>query len=232
MRKIIVAFGAVMALLALGSTGALASARSGSPDATPACGSQCVDVSSLLLGTSTIQNAYIYGDHGTGGQVGDAVDLKYASNSRPNEDFTKGQVGTLADFCGRLIRRTSYVCVNYPHTFPVYETGWTPFGNASGLCVGIKLPGFRGEKVTLQRCGASAATLWVGDLNNAVAVNGHLYSPWVNGADPNFSHPLVLTVNAGSHHPANLLLVRRLNFLTGHVVPDSQQFTLSYGPVP
>ncbi len=44
-----------------------------------------------------------------------------------------------------------------------------------------------------------------------------LYKPWVNAPDPNFSHPLVLSVDAGTFLPENQLKVERLNLLTGHV---------------
>jgi hypothetical protein len=40
------------------------------PAATPACGDNCFALSSLVLGPDLIQNAYIEGDLGTGGRVG------------------------------------------------------------------------------------------------------------------------------------------------------------------
>jgi hypothetical protein len=228
MRKMIVALSTALAMLTVGSAAALASGR-GVPGATPACGTQCFDLSSLVLGRAEIQNAYIAGDTGVGGRVGQAVDLNRASNSHPNQDFTDAFVGTLRNFCGGVIPARSYVCITYPRSFPVFESDWSPYGNESGLCVGIKLPGYRGERITLRRCGVSAATLWVGDRRNATVVAGHVYLPWVNAADTAFSHPLVLTVDTGSRHPGNLLKVERLNFLTGRVVRDSQEFTLTFG---
>ena len=51
------------------------------------------------LGRGTIQNAYVPGDNGTGGKAGMEVNLNFASNSHPNEDFTGAQVGTLLNFC-------------------------------------------------------------------------------------------------------------------------------------
>lgn len=230
MRKMIVA-GAAGVLLAVSATTAYASAHSLAPDATPACGSQCFELSSLLLGPNMIQNAYVPGDNGANGKVGQPVSLKTASNSRPNEDFTRSKVGTLSDFCGGLISAHSYVCLNYPGNYPVFESDWTPFGNASDLCVGVKKAGVRNQDVTLRRCGASARTLWVGDLRNATSHDGYLYTPWVNASDPNFSHPLVLTVDTGSRHPGNRLKAERLNLLNGNVVRDSQEFTLTYGVV-
>jgi len=231
MRKFITALSAAAALLMLGSAASQASVTGVTPRATPACGSQCFELSSLELGTGTIQNAYIKGDNGIGGAVGKRLNLRLASNSRPNEDFTGAQVGTLRTFCGDLISETSYVCVNYPANYPVFESNWSPFGNESGLCAGIARRNVAGQNVTLQNCGVSARTMWVGDVANSTTHNGLFYTPWVNASDPNFSHPLVLTVDAGTFLPENQLKVERLNLLTGAVVPDSQEFTLAFGPV-
>ena len=230
MRKIIVTLAASAALLTLGSAAAQASVSGNRPGATPACGAQCFDLSSLVLGPHTIQNAYIRGDNGTGGKAGQRLSLRRASNSRPNEDFTGAEVGTLVNFCGTLISATSYVCVNYPGSYPVFESNWSPFGNDSGLCAGIALRNVAGQNVTLEPCGASARTIWVGDLLDSVIHNGRLYTPWVNASDPNFSHPLVLTVATGTYLPANQLKVQRLNLLAVHTVADSQEFTLEPGP--
>jgi hypothetical protein len=231
MRKMITALSAAAALLAFGMAAAQASVTRNTPDATPACGAQCFDLSSLVLGTRYIQNAYVAGDHGTGGKVGQDLNMHLASNGRPNEDFTGALVGTLGTYCGNQISSTSYVCVNYPSSYPVFESNWSPFGNESGLCAGVASAGVNNETVTLQVCGASGRTLWVGDLAKSVTVSGSLYTPWVNGADPNLSHPLVLTVVPGTSHPENLLRLERLNLLTGSTVLDTQQFTLTPGPV-
>ena len=231
MRKTITLLATAAAMLTVGSAAAQAApARVIVPGATPSCGAQCFDLSSLVLGTSVIQNAYIARDRGVGGKVGIRLNLKRASNSHPNEDFTGAEVGTLAAYCGTLISPVSYVCVNYPGDYPVYEGNWSPFGNQSGLCAGVAVPDLTGENVTLQPCGVTARTLWVGDLANSVTHDGNQYTPWVNGSDPNFSHPLVLTVDQGSFLPANQLKVQRLNLLDGDTVEDSQQFTLQAGP--
>jgi hypothetical protein len=231
MRKIIVALGTAAALLTLGAAAAQASVRPAAPRVTPACGAQCFALSSLELGSDVVQNAYVPGDTGVGGRIGQELDLRHASNSSPNQDFTGAKVGTLRDYCGGLIKAESYVCINYPGTYPVFESNWSPFGNETGLCAGLASPGVVAENVTLQTCGASATTLWVGDVANAISHHGRFYTPWVNASDPNFSHPLVLTVNAGSSRPRNQLRVERLNLLTGGVVPDAQEFTLHFGPV-
>ncbi len=231
MRKMLIAATAAAALLTLGSTAAQAAQASSTPKATPACGSQCFELSSLLLGTHAIQSAYVPGDKGVGGKVGQPLNLRRASNSRPNEDFTGAQVGTLADFCGGLISAQSYACVRYPSGYPVFESNWSPFGNQTDLCAGVARADVNRSMVTLQTCGDTSRTLWVGDLANSVTHSGHLYTPWVNGSDPNFSHPLVLTVDTGTFRPANLLRVERLIPLADNTIRDSQEFTLEFGPV-
>lgn len=231
MRKMLTALSTAAALLTLGSTTAQAAATPAVPKATPSCGVACFELSSLVLGRHAIQNAYIPGDNGTHGRVGRPVNLKHASNTRPNQDFSGAQVGTLGNYCGQLISSTSYVCVRYPSSYPVFESIWSPFGNQTSLCSGIARANVNREKVTLQRCGVSARTLWVGDLAHSVTHSGHLYTPWVNGSDPNFSHPLALTVDTGTFLPQNLLRVERLNLIGGNTVKDTQEFTIEVGPV-
>jgi hypothetical protein len=205
------------------------------PAATPACGFSCFNLSSLTLGLGTIQNAYVPGDTGVGGKVGQVVNLNYASNTHPNEDFQGAQVGTLSDYCGTTLSTTSYVCRTYPSGYPVFESNWAPFGNQTGLCSGVynsaSAPAYSGENVTLQPCGNNASTLWIGDLAKFVFRNGHVYLPWVNGASTSFSHSLVLTVDPGTVKPINQLRLQNLNTLSHGVVPDTQQFTFTFGPV-
>jgi len=230
-----VAISSVIGLSAATMASAATAQPSAKPAATPACGFNCFNLSSLTLGLRTIQNAYIPGDTGTGGKVGQRLNLNFASNSHPNEDFTGAQVGTLLDFCpnfgGTGLSQTSYVCINYPSSYPVFESDWSPFGNESGLCAGAQLPVASGESVTLQNCGTTASTIWVGDLANATIRFGRVYLPWVNGASTNFSHQLTLTVDPGTAKPINQLKLQTLNKLTGGTVPDTQEFTFFFGPV-
>lgn len=236
MRRFTLPVLAAAAIIGLAAPAASASPHPIVPNATPACGSNCFDLSSLALGRHTIQNAYVPGDTGVGGKVGQKVNLNFASNSHPNEDFTGAQVGNLGNFCPNLggsgLSATSYVCINYPAFYPVFESNWSPFGNESDLCVGARQPLFSGENVTLQECGTSASTIWVGDLRNDTVHNGRLYIPWVNGASSNFSHPLVLTVDPGTRKPVNQLRVQSLNHLTNGVAPDTEEFTFTAGPTP
>jgi hypothetical protein len=226
---------AVSSVIGLSAASAASAQTAVRPAATPACSFNCFNLSSLTLGRGTIQNAYIPGDTGVGGKVGQKVNLNFASNSHPNEDFTGAQVGTLLNFCpnfgGAGLSQTSYVCINYPSSYPVFEANWSPFGNESGLCTGSKLALFSGRETTLQPCGVNATTIWVGDLANGTTRFGRAYVPWVNGASTTFSHALVLTVDPSTHNPINQLRVQTLNKLTGGAVSDTQEFSFFFGPV-
>jgi hypothetical protein len=225
---------AVSSVIGLSAASAASAQTVVRPNATPACSFNCFNLSSLTLGRGTIQNAYIPGDTGVGGKVGQKVNLNFASNSHPNEDFTGAQVGTLLNFCpnfgGAGLSQTSYVCINYPSSYPVFEANWSPFGNESGLCTGSKLALFSGRETTLQPCGVNATTIWVGDLANGTTRFGRPYVPWVNGASTTFSHALVLTVDPSTHNPINQLRVQTLNKLTGGAVSDTQEFSFFFGP--
>ena len=235
MRRIFTVAAAAVAISALAIPAASASTHHARPNATPACGINCFDLSSLELGHTQVLNAYVPGDTGIGGKAGQKVNLHYGSDSHPNEDFTGAQVGTLLDFCpnfgGTGLSATSYACINYPKTYPVFEADWSPFGNQSDLCVGAAEPITAGENTTLQQCGDEASTLWVGDLHHAFPVPPTGVIPWVNGASTTFSHPLVLTVDPGSRNPANQVKLQTENLLTGGALENAQEWRITFGPI-
>lgn len=234
----------------MGAGAASASTHNAKSNATITCSAYCTDVSSLVLGPNTILNAYVPGDTGTGGKVGQKVTMKFGSNSHPNEDFTdymtdNGTQETVADFCSawpapQSFNPTSYVCQNY-FDDDVFELSWSPFGNESGLCAGVARA-VNNENITLQPCGASDNTLWIGDMANGIGDTGvgpsivtdctdtGVYCPWINGGDTDFSQPLVAQVNAGSSHPANQMILTRELLLTGGVARDNEQLTTIDGP--
>jgi hypothetical protein len=225
MRKTIIALAAASSLLAFGATAAQAAVKP-KPNATPACGAQCIDIFSRVLGHHTILNAYVPGDTGVGGKVGQKLNLKFASNSHPNEDFTLAADGTVSQFCGTELAPTSVACIHYGSS-EVLELNWTPFGNETDLCAGTSGTIFSGENVTLQQCGVYEGTLFIVDSDNTQ----HGYSPLIDGASASFSHPEVVTVDPGTVHPTNQIKVETENTLTGGVIPDSQLFLGFPGPV-
>lgn len=215
---------------------------------TVACGSLCTSFFNAQLGSSTTLNAYIKGDNGIGGKVGTKVNLHVAGNFRPNGDFTPSISGFVFQFCGffanDFFSPTSYICLHYPF-FDVFELNWAPFGNQSTLCAGVAAA-VAGESVTLQPCGISANTVWVADRTNATlgtdcrvattppvgpgvdpSVN---YCPWLNGGDTHFSEPLVATLNTGTQHPTNQVMLEP-EAMVGSEVRSNQLWAFYFGPV-
>ena len=318
-----------------GATVAWASGPHARSNATIVCGEECLDLSGNLLGPAFIQNASRLGGV-AGTEQGRKVNLRSGGNARTNEDFVFRADGFVRQFCGTakgdLFSPTSYQCLHY-RFLPVFEANFAPDSNESGYCAGV-LAATQGAKVRLEPCGASARTLWIGDVRNlcgpvtvpdsttatlpagippsgpaagplaagplssnqviplnvtdsglvnaasvivddttlgsdlvlntdytvgpgnevtilaAGSAQGgdHLvitYTdthqncptaqqadsvPWINGGDTAFSHPLVLTVDASSKHPANQLYLAAENTSAG-LVPDTQQFSVTAGPV-
>jgi hypothetical protein len=230
MRKVFIALSAASALLVLGAASAAQASTRVGPDATPACGDNCFNLYSLAYGHNQIQSANVPGDNGgTGWKVGQTINLSRATDSSPNEDFTGGYVGTVGQLCpeGQL---SPYICNTYGSSstyqgnFPVYESDFSPYGNETGLCVGVQRPNAANENVSLQPCGEGPGTFWVADLAHA-----HIgYTPFLSGSDTNYTHPSVLTVVSGSTI-GKRLRINPLNLLTGGYVPNEQMFALDFG---
>jgi hypothetical protein len=224
MRKVFIALAAAASLLAFGATAAQAATHS-KPNSTPACGAQCLDIYSQVFGPGRILNAYVPGDLGVGGRSGQKVNLRYASNSHPNEDFTLAADGTVGQFCGHELAVTSVACLHYRGDEAI-EANWTPYGNETDLCVGTAGPLYPGKPVTLQTCGTYEGTLFIAD-----AANKHgKWVPLIDGASASFSHPDVITVFPGSVRPTDQLKVEPENTLTGGVIPDTQMWSGFPGP--
>ena len=235
MRKYIVALSAAAGLLMFGAAGAQAATHPHHAirNATEACGAYCSDFSSLLLGTGTIMNAYVAGDTGTvPSRPGQPVNLKYASNSHPNEDFQLEQVGTVSQFCpqggGDTLGANSVACLRYA-TYTAYELDWSPFGNDSGYCAGTVGTPYNGMQVKLVRCGHSEGSLLI-DEGNDDTVGGLTYDSYITGATSQFSHPYVLSVDPGTARPANQIKLSAQNTLTGGAARDAEMFTSQNGP--
>ena len=227
---VVAASAAITTSLGLAAAGAASASPSPhvTKNATSVCGGLCFDLSSALLGPHMIQNA-------VGGAAGTSINLRNDGNAKVNEDFTVGFVGFLGQFCendgGHGLDATSYVCVTYPPFWDVFEGNFAPNSNETGLCVGLAKPGVA-QRVSLQPCGATSRTLFVGDRANGLGGDCRIpgnYCPWVAASDTFVTHPLALKVNAFSKHPLNVLRVDREN-LSGGVVSDNQQFTTEPGP--
>jgi hypothetical protein len=228
---------ATMVASSVGLSLGTATAATTRPQDTASCGTNCISVFSRQLGSGTTLNAYVPGDKGTGGKIGQKVNMHLAGNTRPNGDWQPSLSGFVFQFCGLLANDffspTSYLCLKHPF-FPVIELNWAPFGNQSTLCAGVAKGSVAGESVTLQSCGQSANTVWVGDPTVSTGPGTCLapipssklpigpndpnfnFCPLINGGDTSFSQPLVLTLNTGTQAPQNQLMLERLNLLNGH----------------
>ncbi len=200
------------------------------------CAGSCFSLYSRRIGTGQSMNAYIPGDTGTGGRVGRLVNLSPAMNFRPNSNFTPSVVGQVRQFCGaegnKFFSPTSYVCVNYPNSW-LFEADWSPSGDQSDLCAGVAVVGQSDEAVTLQQCGASDRTLWIGDRTNGRGGDCRYpgdYCAWVSASDAHSGPPLVLTVVTGSRVLPNQLRIEPL-LLAGRFASNVQQFAYFWGPV-
>lgn len=221
------------ALCIAGATAASASAHPRS-NATLVCGNLCFDLSNLQLdGTGT--GAYL--QNAVGGASGTSINMRSEGIAKANEDFeaavdtTVGNIGTPTTACGEgLLSPGSIFCTN-PAIFsgdPVFEANFAPDSNQTGLCVANQVANVAG-RLALAPCGVSPRTMWIFDTAQfSVFRHGHLYSPWLNGADTNFSHPLALTVNPSSKSPTNVLRTDEEN-TTGGFLPDTQLFTETFG---
>jgi len=230
-----------------GASAGVATAATSHPKDTVACGSNCVSLFSDKLGSSVTMNAFVPGDTGVGGHVGTPVNLHIAANDRPNGDFTRSIDGFVFQFCGFLANDffspTSFICTHYPF-FVVSEFNWSPFGNQSGLCAGVRTA-VNDANVTLRPCGVTATTLWIADrIHSTLGTNCLVpttqpvspgdpsvnFCPLINGGDTNFSQPLVLTLDTGTNHPTNQLQLER-ELLVGNIARSNQQWAFYFGPV-
>jgi hypothetical protein len=221
---------AVTAALGLTAAGAVSASTSGRhaasggpavPTATKVCGKRCNDLFNLQLGYKFIPS--------TNGQYGSDLDLALAHNFTPSEDFIATQVGTLGQFvAGGVISSTSYVALNYPLSWPVFEEQFAPYSVTTGLCAGVSKRDLKpGGEISLRSCGSNARTLWVGDLANAVKDKHSIFGfdlPWVNGGDTSFSNALSLTTDDFGH-----LYLARLA-MNGGAVNDNQEWGVKLGP--
>ena len=227
-RKLFAA--AVAVALAGGASTAGALTASTANAATPSCGGSCVNVFSPQFGTHH-HPSFIMDSFRQGTRTGNPIILFQASNNDPAEDFVLSVQGSVADFFQAGLV-TSSVALHYGcvagvtfHTCnpavstndPAWEMEYAPFGAPTGECVGVARTAGQGTPVTLQPCGASSKTIWIGDtLDGHFTSFLHGHFPMINGSDTNFSHPFVLTYPFAAHptdHPRPVLMTAAL---TGH----------------
>ena len=198
------------------AAGAIAAAAGGlavaiAPSAsavTPSCGTGCIDIFSHDFGTFA-HPGFLMDVYKQAQAVGQPLILFQVSNSDPAEDFTIADQGSVSDFYGAGLASAAVdlhygcgwnssqaKCTNASPDFEAYEFEYAPFGADTGLCAGVGVTAYAGEKVTLQPCGVSARTLWIADYSDSPFT---ISIPLINGSDTNFSHPYVLTYPFSSY---------------------------------
>jgi hypothetical protein len=148
-------------------------------------------------------------------KAGQPVILFQRSNTDQAEDFAVENFGSVTSF----YHQYHLVSPAFAHTYgadTAYEIQYEPYGVNSNFCVST-WPGQApqpGYKAQLEWCGAAANSLWAADSRRGdggatgTAADGRstggAFSPsgtdvaLVNGADDNFSNPLVLSYLAGN----------------------------------
>jgi hypothetical protein len=203
---------AVLAAIVL-ALGIAAGTGTAAHAATPSCGPGCIDIFSWQFG-NFIHPAFVVDTFRQGEKTGQPIILFRESNSDPAEDFNAEFNGTTADFYAAglvsaevalhygcqgtiAIADAEIPCGPASANTAAFELEYSPYGVASGLCVGVAATAFQGEGVTLQPCGESARTVWIVDTNDQTRITA-AGVPLINGSDTNFSHPFVLTYPAAA----------------------------------
>jgi hypothetical protein len=135
--------------------------------ATVKCGSNCASLFNQRFGSADV--SAVTGSSAVGGPVALAK-----AAAVPAQDFAIFDLGHVHNFY-RLGLINSTLNGSYGSD-EVYEYEYVPARSFTDLCLGVA-PG--AAAVTLQKCGRTTSTLWIGD---AAAANGS-YTPLISGTD-------------------------------------------------
>jgi hypothetical protein len=223
--KVLAAAATLTMVGGVGTMGVLTAGTAGA--ATPSCGPACINIFSRDFGTFRHPN-FTVDVLRQGAKVGQPVILFKTSNSDPALDWSLSFQGHASDFCaaglvsaltclhyggGATIATVGTTVIKYPD-LPAWEVEYAPFGVDSGLCMGVAATASQNEGVSLQPCGVSGRTVWIGDsLDNPFS----FYVPVINGSNTNFSHPFVLTYPSNGYptdKPRPQIQVRNLTGFT------------------
>jgi len=195
--KVLAAAATLTMVGGVGTMGVLTAGTAGA--ATPSCGPACINIFSRDFGTFRHPN-FTVDVLRQGAKVGQPIILFKTSNSDPALDWSLSFQGHVSDFCAAGLV-SALTCLHYGGAghitptvtypdLPAWEVEYAPFGVDSGLCMGVARTASQNEGVSLQPCGVSGRTVWIGDsLDNPFS----FYVPVINGSNTNFSHPFVLT---------------------------------------
>jgi hypothetical protein len=203
-----------LAVAGLALPAASASVR---PDVTSSCGANCVDAHFIVPGKRYLPEVFL-SKSGTAGK-NSKLDLDYASNSDPAEDFIPSGVGTIVPtYCtksghsagGNFSNNQCNLLVNLGYGGDeAYEDQYAPGGFGSGLCVGVWNNArtlSSTAAIRMEACGESPDTVLVIAPSipdeSATAADGGDFV--VDGASNNFSDPFVATASSSTTLPTLL----------------------------
>jgi hypothetical protein len=169
-------------------TGALTAGSASA--ATPSCGPTCINIFSKQFGTHKKPN-FVVDVWRQSARPGQPIILYRTANYDVAEDFSISFQGLTSDFCAVGLV-SALTCLHYG-SLPAFEIQYTPLGQYTGLCLGVAEPAFQNEGVTLQPCGVSGKTVWIGASPAFPVIGLSRYDVAINGSNTNFSHPFVLT---------------------------------------
>lgn len=193
--------GMLMAVAAAAATGVMVLAAPVSHAASAECGNVCTDFYPQTTGVTDIISA-------TGTTQGSAIHLATAADLLP-EDFQLNAQGTVADFYNAGIIGAA-VGTTWPSDL-AYEIEYAPGGSGSGMCLGTAAAAAQDSVITLQPCGISADTIWVGLAIDKIGG----YMPLIAGSDTIVNNPYVLTAGpVGSS-----LQTQKLGLVAGTFAP-------------
>jgi hypothetical protein len=218
-------FAAAATLTLVGGVGAVGAISASA--ATPSAGPTAVDLFSREFGTHHSPN-FVIDVWRQSAKVGVPIILYRTSDVDPAEDFAAAFQGFTSDFfaaglvSAQVDLHYGAGATGFPDD-PAFEIEYSPYGVASGLCIGVASTAVQGSKVALEPCGVTSKTVWVTDTGDSVTVaNG--YVPLINGSDTNFSHPFVLTYPSNGYptdQPRPQLTTTNLTGFTGSfLVPE------------
>ena len=197
--------------------------------ATPVCAERCISLFSKELGTYAQPNVVEAVLDGVA-KVGQPVILKAASSSDPSQDLIP-TLNTVSGFYGDGM--VSAEVNSHYGDLNAAQIQYAPFGEESGLCVGLAKPASQGAGLTLQPCTDPGTTVFIIDEANATADG---YFAIINGSTTDFAHPFAMHYPRDQHATDQRLQqieVRRLQFRSSdHTLPDSQLWGAYPGVLP
>jgi hypothetical protein len=219
------AFAATLAIAGATTLG-MSSARA----ASTACGGKCFSLFSAEHGTPGQPNVVEAVLDGVA-KVGQPVILKRASNSDPSEDITTNRAGPASTFYADGL--VSAEVNSHYGDLPAAMIEYAPFGNPTGLCVGLTKTAFQGEGLTLQPCTVGTRTVWI--IDTAVSPTAGYFAV-ISGSTTDFARPFAMHYPRDEYvNDARLqeIQVRRLQFLSNEkALPQRELWGLHEGIVP